>query len=373
MPPTKSQLIEDYFNLNLTHQEIAEKYGYKTRQVVSRWFKTYQIESKCKKELKKENDLKRLTIPSKEDLTNLYLNNSITEISKKLNLSRSLLSKLMKEYEIKTKYFKYYIDENQLKEDLNLISLKEIEIKYDYPIEELKRRKLTKINLPTIRYSIDRIKVIISLYDTNNQGFSKQIINDDSNVYESILFHTKNHKLKSDKITEKIYRLLNNYDENYIPICKETGEILKFYTIKKGYGNSQLNLTRKGFTLSYNFSCHSNVSQKLFWDIYNQLEVKQKNNTEFAQLNKERKIILNENINIKNLNKYHFSLDFCLGDKNIEFDGEYWHSLDNIKEKDIQRDKYLSSIGYKILRIAERNYYTNPKETLNKCIEFLNS
>jgi very-short-patch-repair endonuclease len=43
--PTKEELIEDYFNSRMTHQEIAEKYGYKTRQVVNRWFKKYQLKS----------------------------------------------------------------------------------------------------------------------------------------------------------------------------------------------------------------------------------------------------------------------------------------------------------------------------------------
>jgi very-short-patch-repair endonuclease len=256
---------------------------------------------------------------------------------------------------------------------LSFLSLKEIEVKYSFPIVELKRRKLNKIKLPTILYSISKLKEIISLYDVNNQGFPKQIINDDINVYNSIIEHTKNHILESDKITEKIYRLLNDYEPKYIPRCKETKEILKFYTISKGYGNSDLNLTRKGFTLSYDFSCHSNVSQKLFWEIYNILDADLKSEVKFAQLNGEKKIHIQESELNKNLNKYHFSLDFCMNNKNIEFDGEYWHSIENIKEKDMARDKYLNSLNYKILRIKERDYYNNPNETLNRCIEFLKS
>ena len=41
--PTKEQLINDYFVLNLNLQDIAEKYGFKTRQVIHRLFKKYNI------------------------------------------------------------------------------------------------------------------------------------------------------------------------------------------------------------------------------------------------------------------------------------------------------------------------------------------
>lgn len=367
MTPSKEDLYRDYYILKLSQQQIAEKYGYKTRQVIGRLFKKYDIKSKSKSILIKER--MQLKNPSKDELEKLYNNYSITEISKKLNLSRKYISSLMEEYEITKTYFKYFITDEVFLKEINNLSLKEIEIKYQFPIVELKRRKLNKFKLPKINYNKNRIKKILSLYDLNNPGFSKQIINDDLNVYNSIINHTKEHIISSNKITEKIYRIINDYDPNFIPRCAETGEILKFYTIEKGYGNSNLNLTKKGFSLSYNFSCYSKVSQKLFWEIYNNLDEENKNKVQFAQLNSEKKIQTN-NSN-KNLNKYHFSLDFCLENKNIEFDGEYWHSIFNIIEKDKIRDEFLLSLGYKILRITERDYYNNPQETLNKCIEFL--
>jgi very-short-patch-repair endonuclease/AraC-like DNA-binding protein len=369
MTPSKENLINDYFVLNLSQQEIAEKYGYKTRQVISRLFKKFEIEPKDKSQLAKERAEKKK--PSREELVELYQNNSISEMAKKLNLSRKFLTSLMKEYEIDTTYFKYFIDDIQLHEDLKTLSLKEIELKHNYPVQELKRRKLTKIELPKVSYSVERIKQIMSLYDLNNQGFTKQIINDDPNVYDSIIEHTKSHKTQSDKITEKVYRLINDYDADYIPVCKQTGEVLKFYTMEKGYGNSELNLSRKGFYESYDFSCHSNISQKLFWEIHKNLTKEQKEKVEFAQLNSERKIKTDGTK--EKLNKHYFSLDFCLENKNIEFDGEYWHSFPEIQEKDKVRDEFLTSMGYMILRIKERDYYNNPEEVLNKCIRFLTS
>jgi transposase-like protein len=83
MDPTKEQLIQDYFEINLTHQQIAEKYGYKTRQVVSRWFKKYNITTKNKSQLAKEKFANKITLPTKEELKKLYPKYSISQIAKK--------------------------------------------------------------------------------------------------------------------------------------------------------------------------------------------------------------------------------------------------------------------------------------------------
>ncbi len=80
--PTKEELIRDYFELNLMHQEIAEKYGYKTRQVIYRLFKKYNIKTKSKSELSKQIFSRRCKKPSKTELILLYEKYSISELSK---------------------------------------------------------------------------------------------------------------------------------------------------------------------------------------------------------------------------------------------------------------------------------------------------
>jgi len=85
--PTKTELVNDYFKSNLTYQEIADKYGYKTRQVVTRWFKKYDIQPKSKSQLATENFEKNTNIISKEELESLYKENPISKIAKKLNVS----------------------------------------------------------------------------------------------------------------------------------------------------------------------------------------------------------------------------------------------------------------------------------------------
>lgn len=96
----------------------------------------------------------------------------------------------------------------------------------------------------------------------------------------------------------------------------------------------------------------------------------------------EEKYIFNEKLHKGYL------FDFCLNNKLIEFNGDYWHAnplfygpmsfikgknkkakdiweYDNIK---INTAKYQ---GYDVLVIWENEYKTNKEETINKCIDFL--
>lgn len=368
--PTKDELMSDYFVLNLNHQQIAEKYGYKTRQVVSRWFKKYNITAKNKSQLAKEKFANKITLPTKKELKKLYPKYSISQISKELSISRKIISDLLKKYEIDNEYFKYTIDDVVLKEELSFLSLKEIEVKHSFPIVELKRRKLNKIKLPKIEYNTERLKQIFSLYEINNNGFSKQILLDDPNVYNSILKNTNNHLLQSDKITERIYRIINDFNFDQICGCKKCNSPLKFYTIMTGYGNSDYQICDKCVV----GQCSSSVpSQELFWKICNALNIQDK--CYFSELNLEKTILVTEQDKkiLKNnlkLNKTRYSIDFMYEDKIIEFDGRYWHS-DEEKEK--IKDDFFALKNYKILHIYDDEYKNNPEETLNKCIEFLKS
>lgn len=53
-------------------------------------------------------------------------------------------------------------------------------------------------------------------------------------------------------------------------------------------------------------------------------------------------------------------LDFLVEDKlDLEVDGETWHKPNN--EKDAKRDKYISSLGYTIIRVPAKGIYENLK------------
>lgn len=49
--------------------------------------------------------------------------------------------------------------------------------------------------------------------------------------------------------------------------------------------------------------------------------------------------------------------DFYISDINllIEFDGVYWHSLKEVKLRDIKKTKYAKNNGYNLLRFNEKN------------------
>lgn len=58
-------------------------------------------------------------------------------------------------------------------------------------------------------------------------------------------------------------------------------------------------------------------------------------------------------------------VDFLIkGKVVIEADGDYWHSTDKQKEKDIKRDKVLSKMGYIIIRFLGSEIKTNPQKCL---------
>lgn len=70
-----------------------------------------------------------------------------------------------------------------------------------------------------------------------------------------------------------------------------------------------------------------------------------------------------EELGIKFEPQFHESpywLDFLVEDKlNLEVDGEKWHKPNN--EKDAKRDKYISSLGYTIIRVPAKGIYENLK------------
>lgn len=64
-------------------------------------------------------------------------------------------------------------------------------------------------------------------------------------------------------------------------------------------------------------------------------------------------------------------VDFYIpnGKKIIEADGDYWHSIPEVKERDKRRDYFLKRKGYCILRLSETEINDNP---LPKIKDFLN-
>ena len=100
--------------------------------------------------------------------------------------------------------------------------------------------------------------------------------------------------------------------------------------------------------------------------------------------NNEEKYIFNDNLHKGYL------FDFCLNDKLIEFNGDYWHANPKLYDGNSfikQKNKKAHEIweydkikietakqqGFSVLTIWESDFRENKEETLQKCIEFLNS
>lgn len=200
------------------------------------------------------------------------------------------------------------------------------------------------------------------LKTTKSQALYKSILQKDPNLFLNIdkIFENKLEVLSSKKFTEKIYRILN--DDYEIWLCKKCNKYkYNFYTIENPTSNYLCKKCNKaGFSI---------LSQELFFSIYDSLnDEEKKTKTNFAMLNNEKHIVLNDNEK-EFVGIHHMFLDFIYSNKIIEFDGDYWHK--NSKEKDDKKDTILKNRGYEILRIKESEYNKNKQICIKSCLTFL--
>lgn len=145
-------------------------------------------------------------------------------------------------------------------------------------------------------------------------------------------------------------------------MCCDSQYYLDKYGDIKGLEYYKEVITKK--TVSLTGVRYSNISQELFWSLYD--SIVNKDSIYFGELNQEYVFYVWESwANI-------IEIDFKFGDKIIEFDGNYWHSSEAQQTKDKLRDEYLVSKGYSVLRIRESDYNLNKLEVINKCLTFLN-
>lgn len=370
---TKEQLETLYNDKKMTLDEIGLHFGYADRQPIIRLFKKFNITTRSKSESSNLVFKNKHIIPSKEELKKDLEIMSISKAAKKYNIHRSSLNKIIKNYDLEINYFvNSNIKENINKDEYQNLSAIELSLSFGVGIETIKYYKKTFIEK---QYDLETIKEKFKIYNLNlnSKGLVKQIKCVDQNLYNSIFRLTKNHQLQSNKFTERIYRLFNNYNEDKIERCKYCKDPLKFYTYKLGYGNSKNTICKNCISNHCGFGI-STVSQKLFNSIYQKLNLTEYDICKYHDLNGEF-IIYIENSDIIKLSKYanllnktKYHIDFILNDKIIEFDGTYYHKD---KDKDIAKDKFLNLKGYKVLHIDELEYKNYPEQILNRCIQFL--
>jgi len=231
--------------------------------------------------------------------------------------------------------------------------------------------------------------------------FSKNFIKYE-NENEAIEFSKKVHEniTPEQQSTRIEYWLKKGYNE--IDAKQKLSERQRTFTLEKyieKHGeidglkiwNERQNKWQKSLLENGNLKCgFSKISQKLFYDILEQYEIKDRINVYFATKNKEY-FISEKNENLSEKNKF-YQYDFT--DKNkkkiIEFNSDMYHANpikwknnDNphpyrkwLKSEDIwkhDKEKILAAEkkNFSILIIWESDYKNDPEKTIQKCLKFL--
>jgi len=165
---------------------------------------------------------------------------------------------------------------------------------------------------------------------------------------------------------------LEKYGVRYMLQDKTTWQKTHISRMEK-YGSCRANAKKQ----------YSKISQSLFWDIFNQLEEKEK--IYFAELNKEFNIQSNGKL-------YAFDFVNSKTKKCVEFNGDRFHANPDIFNEndcpnpfkkdltskeiwdlDIIKQNALKEKGFEIYIVWETDYILNPENTIKKCLEFLSN
>lgn len=357
--PTKDELIKHYVNDKTPLEHIARMYGYVASQPIKNLLKKYEIE---------QTHLNYDFVPDDKELFKKQLEElSVSKLVDIYKVPRERIEKYIKKENLDIGYFKNFdLSNDQLIEELKQDFGFNIAEKYNLSQAEIKRRlKVDGVNLVDIEIKDIKNK-LIKLMETENQEGKR--FTSEPRLKKYIYDNTKNHKLFGDKITERVYRIVNNYKNDDVDVCIICKKEVKFYTYKEGYGYRDNKLCRKCIPSFLGFNGASKMSQELFDTIYNTIENLNEFNTNYKMLNKEFVIDILPHERTEHTNKYYYSLDFVYKNKVIEFDGSRWHKdVEYEKAKDI----FLKNRGYEILHIIDKDYIKNKEEEINKCIDFL--
>lgn len=186
----------------------------------------------------------------------------------------------------------------------------------------------------------------------------------------NILYKERQETFSLKKCTEK-------YGISGLEIWEERQE--KWQNTLKNKSEEEIKeINRKKVPKTFNKKTYSNISQELFWIIYNKIKHKYKNiyfatlhNGEYSEkFNNEYKIMRSDN-KIALLDFYIEDINFC-----IEFDGEYWHyNAQTNKTRDSEREKAIIKQNPELVfyRIREREYNKDKQKMIENILNKINS
>ena len=241
--------------------------------------------------------------------------------------------------------------------------------------------------------------LISGIKETNKQLHNKKL----SFITKDLLYDLHiNQKLNLVQIRIKLKislktckKLFKKYGIEEVKRCNVCGEedLSKLFIARKKQSNICYDCFCESGSMRTNCS---KMSQDFFWKIYDLLPEDLKSSVMFKELNKEKCVVLSkegkECLQAKN-NAYH--LDFylnCLGiPLVIEFNGDvfhgnpemfYWFDKPNpftndtaevLWKKDEDKSDYLSSIGYYVIFVWEKDYKKNKNFWINYCLLHINN
>jgi len=225
-------------------------------------------------------------------------------------------------------------------------------------------------------------KELKKLYSKNYKSYIKDRISNNQLEYwlnKGFSEKEAKKKLKDRQTTFSLKKCIERYGEEQGKIIWQARQDKWLNTMNSKSDEEKAEILKKKIFSDDNYS---KVSQKLFWEIYDNIQtiIQTEKDLYFKELNNEYFL------NFKN--KDFFLADFKFKNKIIEFNGDYWHANPSLYDSEWvncvrkmtakqiwEKDQYkYDKINekYELLVIWEKDFDENPEEVVKKCLEFLN-
>jgi len=204
-------------------------------------------------------------------------------------------------------------------------------------VSKANSKPLNKEEIKFIKDNVNTISVV---------NISKKL----KRAVPTIMKYIKENNLRAVK---KVKRIVMPEDENFLKDLKNPSLSHSYVGRKYGYSLDMIKKWRK--------EKFTDFSQMTNWYLN-----KSTTEIDFEEILKSNKLVFVYQEKIKK-----WRVDYNLGfNLLVEINGDYWHSLDRVKEKDARKIKELEDLGYTVLTIWEKDL-KNPDKVKNIIIQQL--
>jgi len=294
---------------------------------------------------------------------------------------------------------------------------------YEFLMYKYGLSKIDAIKMMNER-ALDRSKKITNGLQKSfekNENFFKEKSRQNIKFWLKKGYSQEESEIEVKKVWDDIHKKTWNKRKNKPELYKDVNTTQIEYWLKKGFTRNEsiekIKERQKTFTLEKCIDKYGEIQGLEIWNSRQikwseKVETKYKNgdfvkfrNDNYSEPEIEMFDIIIEKLDLKDKNIHYgkkqfyrhfkdlgktFSYDFVYNKKVIEFNGDYWHCNPNtynknyfhkylqmfayeIWEKEKIKIKSIKDLGYEVLIIWECDYKYHKDETIQKCIEFLNS